>query len=155
MTTPAELPDVIACGLTAFASSPLISIAAPDCARLVQAGIDARLWSDFNYWLTGGGKVYREGSIYLTAKIKDEIAGYAKLKIPPTMLEQVKDQPAFAERLNFSEDELRRALEDARNKDLDDKHKGLDMEALDVFDARQEEVMERHPEFVDGFCLSV
>ncbi|KAL0062375.1 hypothetical protein AAF712_010721 [Marasmius tenuissimus] len=153
LTTPAELPSVIACENLAFSNSPLITIVCPDRAGLAKAGIDPRLWPDFNYWLKVRSDDYKNGSIFLTAKIGDEIAGYAKLNMPTAMLEEVKKQPAFAER--FSEDELRRALEDARNKEYSDEPTGMNAEALQAFRVCQAEVTKRHPDIDDTYYLQL
>ncbi|KAL0064491.1 hypothetical protein AAF712_008548 [Marasmius tenuissimus] len=58
--------------------------------------------------------------------------------MPTAMLEKVKRKPAFAER--FSEDEFKRVLEDARNKDSSDEPIGVNAEALKVFQVGQAEV---------------
>ncbi|KAJ8090600.1 hypothetical protein PM082_018157 [Marasmius tenuissimus] len=54
------------------------------------------------------------------------------------MLEKVKRQPAFAER--FLEEEFKRVLEDARNKDFSNEPIGVNAEALKVFQVGQAEV---------------
>ncbi|KAK1220779.1 hypothetical protein PQX77_016427 [Marasmius sp. AFHP31] len=152
LATPTDLPSIFTCGCLAFSSSLLIPIVFPDRARLLKAGIDPRLWPEFNNWLKVRSNDYKNGSIFIVAKIGDEIAGYTKLELPTAMLEEAKKQPAFAER--FSEDELRRVLEDARNKEFSDEPAGVNTEALKVFEVAQAEVTKRHPDINDSYYIS-
>ncbi|KAJ8089275.1 hypothetical protein PM082_014523 [Marasmius tenuissimus] len=152
LATPSDLPSIIACGNLAFSSSFLVSIVYPDRPELAKAGIDPRLWPEFNYWLNFRANDYKNGSIFVVAKIGDEIAGYTKLEMPTAMLEEAKKQPSFTER--FSEDELRKVLEDARNKDFSDELMGANTEALEAFKIGQAEVTEKHPDIDNSYYIS-
>ncbi|KAL0062406.1 hypothetical protein AAF712_010752 [Marasmius tenuissimus] len=152
LATPADLPSIFTCGSLAFSSSFLIHVVHPDRARLIKEGIDPRNWPDFNNWLKVRSNDYKNGSVFIVAKIDEEIVGYTKLEMPTAMLEEVKKQPAFAER--FSEDEFKRVLEDARNKNFSDEPIGVNAEALKVFEVGQAEVTKKHPDINDSYYIS-